>query len=358
MPYQLLTIARNTFTEAIRQPIYVVLVLVGTLALILGQQLAANTMEVGGGDNKMLIDMGLSTLFVISVCLAAFTATGVLSSEVENKTVLTVVSKPIARPTFVLGKFVGIAGAIALAYYCLCLVFALTIRHRVQATASDLVDVPVVLFGSGAFLFALGLAAWGNYFYRWVFTSAFMKTLPITLTLAMTLVLFIDKDWQFQSPLTDFNKDDGRLTQVTVGLLLVFEAVVILTAIALAASTRLGQLMTLMTCGAIFLLGLATHSLSALVNSRLSLRSDLPLWDSVAAILAAEEGVALKAVYLLTKLGYVVFPNLQFLWPADAITQGNPLSPEHVLTVTAYAGLYALVVLCIAVSLFQTREVG
>lgn len=358
MPQQLFTIARNTFTEAIRQPIFVVLILVGTLALVLGQQLAANTMETGGGDNKMLVDMGLSTLFLVSLFLAAFTATGVLSSEVENKTVLTVVSKPVARPLFVVGKFLGVAGAIALAYYCLSVVFALTVRHRVMSTAADDVDMPVVLFGGTAFLVAVGLAAWGNYFYRWVFTSTFTGTLAATLTAAFALVLVVGKHWEVQSPLTEFQVDEGRLAQIAVGLVLVFEAVFILTAFAIAASTRLGQVMTLMVCLGVFLLGLATNSLSAQVNARLNLPVSLPAWDSIAAIVAAEEGAGLKIAYLLTKAGYILLPNLQFLWPADAITQGNPFSMVHVATVSAYALLYATVVLCVAVSLFQTREVG
>ncbi len=358
MPQQLLTIARNTFTEAIRQPVFVVLLIVGTLAIILAQQLAANTMETGGGDNKMLVDMGLSTLFLVSLFLAAFTATGVLSSEVENKTVLTVVSKPVPRPLFVVGKFLGVAGAIGLAYYCLALVFALAIRHRVMSTASDSVDMPVVLFGSLAFAFALGLAAWGNYFYRWVFTSAFANTLAVTLTAAFALVLVIDRHWAVQSPLTEFLVDDGRLTQVLIGVVLVFEAVCILTAVAVAASTRLGQVMTLMVCLAVFLLGLITNSLGAYVNSRLNRPAGLPVWDSIAAIFAAEQALGLKIVYLITKAAYVLLPNLQFLWPADAITQGNPFTLGYVLSVTAYAALYTGVVLCIAVALFQTREVG
>ena len=77
---QLLTIARNTFVESTRQPIYVVMLLLTTVLLVLNTSLAAYTMS---DDNKILIDMGLSTLFLAGLLLAAFTATGVLSAEVE-----------------------------------------------------------------------------------------------------------------------------------------------------------------------------------------------------------------------------------------------------------------------------------
>ncbi|MEX0885864.1 MAG: ABC transporter permease subunit, partial [Phycisphaeraceae bacterium] len=117
---QLLTIAGNTFTEAIRQPIFTVLVLLGAVALGLNLQLAAYTFE---DDTKILIDLGLSTVFLVGLFLAAFTATGVLASEVESKTVLTVVSKPVSRPLFVVGKFLGVAGAIGVALYVLSHIF-------------------------------------------------------------------------------------------------------------------------------------------------------------------------------------------------------------------------------------------
>ena len=107
---QLLTLSRNTFIESIRQPIYVVLIFVGSIGLWLNTHLAAYTF---GNDNKMMIDLGLSTLFLIGLALAAFSATGVLSAEIENRTVLTVVSKPVGRPLFVVGKYLGVAAAIA-----------------------------------------------------------------------------------------------------------------------------------------------------------------------------------------------------------------------------------------------------
>ena len=98
------TIARNGFLESIRQPIYIVVLLGGILAMVLNVNLAAFSL---GQDDKLLVDLGLSTLFITGLLLAAFTATSVLSKEIENKTVLTVVSKPVARPTLIVGKYLG-----------------------------------------------------------------------------------------------------------------------------------------------------------------------------------------------------------------------------------------------------------
>ena len=227
---QLLTISRNTFTESIRQPIFTVLTLVAALALILGPSLSAYSMETGEGDKKILVDMGLSTLFITGMLLAAFSATGVLSREIEERTVLTVVSKPVNRPIFVLGKFLGVAGAILLAYWVLSLLFMGTYRHGVMSTARDDFDVPVILFNLLAGLVALGVAAGGNYLYRWVFTSTFIKALAVTMTVGFLGILVVGKEGAIQSPLYEFVEHDGELMQIAVGLVMIFQAVLILTA--------------------------------------------------------------------------------------------------------------------------------
>ncbi len=352
---QLATIAHNTFTESIRQPIYVVLILLGSLAMVINPQLAAYTME---DDNKLLIDMGLSTIFLISLLLAAFTATGVFSNEIENKTVLTVVSKPVGRPLFVIGKYIGISAAISAAFFLLSIVLALTIRHRVMSTASDHFDMPVILFGFGGVLVALIVATAANYLYGRVFSSTFTVCLLITQTLAFVMVLLIDKKWGLQSPLTDFTVHDGELAQVAVGLGLVFQAVLVLTGVAVAASTRLGQVMTLLICFGVFMLGLASNSLSQMVNMRLSIPAGMDYYHILSVILHAEIALYQKVIYTAAKLIYMVIPNLQFFWTADAITQGTPVTAGLFGLVSGYAVLQIVAVIAIAIALFQNREVG
>jgi len=356
---QLINIAQNTATESIRQPIFVVLVLLGGVMMVLNVPLSANSMEVGGlGDNRMMIDMGMSTIAVVGVLLAAFTATGVLSREIENKTVLTVVSKPVSRPVFVLGKYLGVAAAITLSTYILSLGFVLAVRHQVMSTASHHFDMPVILFGVGGLVAALAFATWSNYYLNWVFSSTLIVTLAIAETLAVALVLVIGKQWVFQSPVTEFAANDGLLVQLCIGLLMVNEAVLLLTAVAVAASTRLGQVMTLVVCGGVFLLGLVTQSMSGYVNWKLSLAHDTPVGDTLGAIWQSEFPVISRLAYTVAESLYAVFPNLQFLWPTDAISLGNPFSAGYVGLVTAYAGLQLAAVLAVAIALFQKREVG
>ena len=119
---QILTIARNAFFESIRQPIVLVLILAATLLLLLASPLSAFTME---NDQRMLIDIGLATVFMIGMLLSIFVASTVLGEEIRNKTTLTIVSKPIGRPQFVIGKFIGAAFAISLSTMYVALIFLL-----------------------------------------------------------------------------------------------------------------------------------------------------------------------------------------------------------------------------------------
>lgn len=319
----LLAIARNALVEAIRQPVHAVLGCLGLLALIVNVNVAGYTLE---DDNKLLVDLGLSTLFLVGLFAAAFCATSVLSREIENKTVLTVISKPIPRWMVVVGKFLGVSGAIVLTYWLLSLTFLLTVRHRVQSSvrAEDTFDGPVITFGLLALATAFGVAALANYLYRSPFPSVFSFAAAAAATVAYGIVSCIDREWRLQPPTTDLDP------QLLLGLVLVLESLVVLTAVALAASTRLNQISTLVVCLGVFLLGLVGEYFLSLT--------------------LAGTGLLAPAASLV--------PNLQFFWPAEALTQGHPMTLGYVANVTLYAACLVSAAVSLAVILFQGRDVG
>lgn len=355
MIQQFWSIAVNTFSEAVRQPIYVVITLVGMLLLIINPMLAAYTLE---NDNKLMIDLGLSTVLLAGLFLSAFSATGVLATEIENRTVLTVVSKPVNRPIFVLGKYFGVASAIMLAFWILSAVLSLTIRHRVMQTARDHFDMPVILFGFGAIVVSFLLATVGNYLYRWVFTSVLMKSLAVTLTVAFLLVLVIGKEFVLQTPVHDLIEHEAELGQTLLGLILVLQGVLVIAAVAVAASTRLGQVMTLIICMGVLVLGVSAGFLSSWVDQQVHVPVGYSWLGTMSAILGADAAVGVKAIFVMVKLLYLALPNFQYFWPADAITQGHSFTLTYIGSVVAYGTLYCGVVVSVAVGLFQSREVG
>ena len=144
------TIARNTFVEAVRQPVYLLLILVCGVGVFFTTWTAAFSMSYTDSaevsrDDKLLFDVGLATVFVCAMLLAAFIATAVISREIENRTALTVISKPVSRPAIVLGKYAGVAGAILIAVATMLLFLLLGIRHGALTTAYDTADQPVQL---------------------------------------------------------------------------------------------------------------------------------------------------------------------------------------------------------------------
>jgi ABC-type transport system involved in multi-copper enzyme maturation permease subunit len=257
---QTLTIARNTFLESVRQPIYFILTAICGVAILLTTMTAAYSMDYSStaevsADDKVLFDIGLATVFVCGMLLAAFLATAVISREIDRKTVLTVVSKPVARPTVVLGKYLGVCGAIVIAVLTMLLFLQMGIRHKVMSTSADDLDMPVVAFTFGAVLLAVGTGVWCNYFYGWSFTqTATVLLFPLMLA-AWIGVLLISKSWKVQPIGTDFKPEIAKAS------LCVVLAVMVLTGVATAASARLGQVMTLVICCGVFVLGLGSNYL-------------------------------------------------------------------------------------------------
>ncbi len=255
---QLFTIARNTFVESVRQPILLLLVLISGLLQVFNTWTAAFSMGRSSsaevyGDNKLLLDVGLATIFGAGVLMAAFLATAVISSEIERKTMLTVVSKPISRAWVVVGKYLGVAGAITGAVVIMLAFLLLAIRHGVMSTAGDNLDMPVILFSLGAVIGSLLLAAAGNFMYGWSFNqTAVVAMLPLVL-LAYLGVLLISKKWEFQPITADLP------VKILIACSAMVLAILVLTAVATAASTRLGQVMTIVVCAGVFLGGLLSN---------------------------------------------------------------------------------------------------
>jgi hypothetical protein len=330
IPMTLLSISRNALLESIRQPVFVVLLIAGELALALNLSLAAFTF---GEDDKLLVDLGLSTLLLAGLLSAAFTAASVLANEIEKRTVLTVVSKPVSRATVVLGKFLGVCGALAVGQWTLSSVFLLTVRHGVAADArTDIAfDMPVIIVSTLFFGLAAVYAGLANYLYRRPFPSVFTVSTAVAATAAVVTTWCIEPSWRFQNPSREWNP------QLMFALAMVFEAVLVLAAVAMAASTRLGQTATFFVSLGFLLAGL--------------------VGEYFVGQFADTERLP-NAVRNLAGLFVLIVPNLQYFWAADALTQGHPITPFYFYTVSAYASFMIAGIMSLAVLLFQRRDVG
>ena len=103
-------VAFNTFREAIRDRILYSL-LVFALAMI-GGSLVLSTLSVGG-EVRIIKDLGLAAIGLVGTLIAVFIGVGLVHKEIERRTLYAIITKPIRRAEFVLGKFLGLALTLA-----------------------------------------------------------------------------------------------------------------------------------------------------------------------------------------------------------------------------------------------------
>jgi hypothetical protein len=250
-----LTIAFATAKEAVRQPAFFVLAFIAGMLLFWSIFLAYFTF---GEDIKMYKDTGLSTISVAGLVLALLTSSSTVAEEIEGKTAITLLSKPINRRQFIMGKFLGIEFGVLAMYVLLGTVFALGVWYKY---AYDLREA-----AGGAPEAAVQCA---------------------------------------------------QVKQILPGLVLGFLEVTVLTAISVAISTRLPMLVNLVVCTSIFFLGhlspvLVEATGQGQVNELVAFMARLFAWalpslEFFNAGPAIATGAVIPwAAYVLPALGYCV----------------------------------------------------
>jgi ABC-type transport system involved in multi-copper enzyme maturation permease subunit len=99
-------IAENTFREAIRDRILYLLLAFALLFMGSAQVLSLLTV---GGEEKIIKDLGLASISLFGVLTSIFIGVALVSKEIERRTIFTIITKPIHRYQFLLGKYGGLA---------------------------------------------------------------------------------------------------------------------------------------------------------------------------------------------------------------------------------------------------------
>jgi Cu-processing system permease protein len=174
----ILALTRAGFREAIRNRVTVV-VGVFAIALILMTSLVMN-ITIFSLD-RVVTDFGLGVMSVILLGLSVFMSVAMLSREIERRTVFLVVSRPLSRSTFVVGRYLGMAVTLTL------LLLAMSIIYATQIVAFKVPpNGAMVAAIVGLWLELLVLSAMG------VFFSSFSG--PITSTVCV-LSLYLIGHW-------------------------------------------------------------------------------------------------------------------------------------------------------------------
>jgi ABC-type transport system involved in multi-copper enzyme maturation permease subunit len=206
------TIARATWKECLRQPVFSILTAVGSLVIIANMIVPFFAM---GDETKMFIDCGLSTILICSLLLAVWTASIAVAEEIEGKTAMTLLSKPINRRQFIVGKYFGI------------------------------------LQGVLTLLVILGLLMW---------VSTYLKYGYDQKEQAKGAVDYFA--WQGNVPYPQPERL-GAANEIIPGLTLILMEAALMGAVSVAISTRLPMLPNMITCFAVFVIGHLTPVLVA-----------------------------------------------------------------------------------------------
>jgi ABC-type transport system involved in multi-copper enzyme maturation permease subunit len=141
------TIAANTVREAVRNKLLYVLLFFAILLILAGVLLSALSYVE---RERILQDIGLAAIRLFGVAIAVFVGVGLIHKEVDRRTVYTILSKPLSRAEFLLGKYVGLVLTIWMQMAIMIATFAAVSL----ATAAPLGEGHVAAF----FLMAIELA--------------------------------------------------------------------------------------------------------------------------------------------------------------------------------------------------------
>jgi ABC-type transport system involved in multi-copper enzyme maturation permease subunit len=120
-------VALSTYKSETAQPLFLILMALGLFGVIIFEFIPYNTF---GEDIKMLKMSGLTLIMIFAIVQAVWAASTSISEEVEGRTALTVLSKPITRRDFIIGKYLGILWTVAVMFAILGTVFLAVVAYK------------------------------------------------------------------------------------------------------------------------------------------------------------------------------------------------------------------------------------
>lgn len=119
-PIRVWAIAKNGFQEIIRDRI-LYFICFFALLLILASRLLPEI--AAGTDEKILLDFGIGSITLLTVVIAIFVGTGLINKEIEKRTLLMLIPKPITRSELILGKHLGLLGVLTVTVAIMMLIY-------------------------------------------------------------------------------------------------------------------------------------------------------------------------------------------------------------------------------------------
>jgi hypothetical protein len=296
-------VALAAFREGVRQPMY--WLLAGAAFLLLTVSLFVPYFTFGE-DHIMYKEIGNDVIMLTAVVFGALAASMFVSDEIEGRTALTLLSKPVSRREFLLGKYLGILMAALLMFGFLGTYFEGAMLYKNFLDRVDPVPQP-----------------------EWI--GAALNSVP-------------------PGPVNDFLRGTGLWTQHTLdtlpGLVLGYSQVMVLVAIAVTLATRVPMVVNLSTVLVLYLLA---HLTPVLVAIGRQAKVENP-------------GPVAQLLGFVSQLFDVLLPDLEAFRIGPALLSDNPLPPgpfvQYLASVTLYGVVYSAIVLLFGLILFEDRDLA
>lgn len=150
-------IALNTFRESLRDKILYNLLLFASF--LIGSSTVLGKLTIMEHD-KIMTDAGLAAINIVGVIIATFVGVGLVSKEIERRTIYTIMARPIRRSEFLLGKYLGLVTTLAVNVAVMVLVYLGVLAlnrspiHVSLLQAVELMFVEMLIVTAAALLFS------------------------------------------------------------------------------------------------------------------------------------------------------------------------------------------------------------
>ena len=175
-------IAANGFREVIRDRI---LYFIGFFALLMAFAWRLLPEIAVGTHEKIFLDLGLAAIGLLGIIVAVFVGTGLINKEIDKRTILVLIPKPLSRAEFILGKHLGLSGVLVVMLGVMLVIYLLMLLGMKVSFQPLPLIVSVFYLGLELILIAAVAIAFG------VFTSSILATL---MTFGVYLMGHISKD--------------------------------------------------------------------------------------------------------------------------------------------------------------------
>ena len=303
-------VALAAFREGVRQPMFWLIGLTSVVVFLVAIVLPYFTF---GDDFKMMKQICFDVTMLSALVFGVLAASISIHEEIEGRTAVTLMSKPVTRRQFLIGKYLGIL----MAALCLTLFISWFMNWAllVQPTLNPMDDTvdPLVAQSQGVLIpWAVRLAT------------------PDSFLLIKGAFLWV-----------------GDAIANGLGTLLGFGKVMVLVALASALATRMPLITNLLICVSIFALG---HLAPVLRRVSTELKNQNP------------DNTALSLVNFLTQTLETLTPALEFFDMGPAIIRDTPIEfasfAQYVGSATVYGIVYTFIALLFGLILFEDRDLA